>query len=177
MGPRSMKTSRIALPLLSLAMLVACSSSKGSGLGGDPTKKEPEDAGATGDAAKDSAPVDAANKDAAPAPDAAPTGECGAEVAQTACVSCCSNKHQDGAGTYFVALVDCMCLAGNCAKECAATMCIPDAPKNPDVACSNCVSAKNAACAASTTAACMADPACVAFDTCLAQSACPSKSN
>jgi len=178
MGRGSMKTSRISHALASIVSLVAlaaCSSSKGSGIVTDAMHTEPEDAG-TVDAAPDSATVAPPKKDAAPPP-APPTGECGAEPTQTACVTCCSNKHEDGAGVYFVALIDCMCLADNCAKDCAATICDPNSPKNPDAACNTCITSKNAACAASTKATCTADPGCVAFDTCVGQSSCPAKGN
>jgi hypothetical protein len=92
-------------------------------------------------------------------------------------VTCCSSKHEDGAAIYFVALIDCMCLEANCAKDCKTTLCDPDAPKNADAKCQACVQDKNAACAPSIKATCTADPQCVAFDKCVGQSDCPGKTN
>jgi hypothetical protein len=105
----------------------------------------------------------------------APTGECSSSTTQTACVQCCSTAHQDGAGAYLVATIDCMCLPANCAKDCAASLCLADTPKNPDAACSTCVTAKNNACAPSIKSACTADPNCVAFDACVGASECTTK--
>lgn len=173
-----MKTSRIALalPFVLVVLTGACSSSKGSGVVTEIMPAEPVDGGASTDAAPDTATIDPPKKDAA-VPPQPPVGECGAETTQTACATCCSNKHENGAGVYFVALIDCMCLAANCAKDCATTICVTDAPKNPDAACNACIAAKNTACAAVTKATCTADPDCVAFDACVGQSGCLSKTN
>ena len=174
-APDLMTTSR-AVVALSFALVAACSSSKGSGIVTEPMHAEPDDAGLP-DSARDSAAADPPSKDAAPPPAPTPTGECGSETTQTACVTCCSNKHEDGAGVYFVALIDCVCLAENCAKDCATTLCNLDNMKNPDATCNACMAGKNAACAAVAKTACTPDPGCVAFDTCVGESACTAKGN
>src|SRR5687768_10162529 len=47
----------------------------------------------------------------APLPPDDPTkGECKGETTQTACFQCCDDKHPDGAGAFYVALFDCICL-------------------------------------------------------------------
>jgi hypothetical protein len=104
-----------------------------------------------------------------------PAGECAGEATQSACVSCCSKAHQDGAGAYLVATIDCMCLPANCETECATTLCNADNPKNPDSKCATCVNGKNAACAMSIKSACTAAPNCVAFDACIGDSGCTGK--
>ena len=172
-----MTTSRAALALPFL-LIAACSSSKGPGLVTETMHGEPEDAGIADatHAALDSSVVEPPKSDAAPqAPE--PTGECGAEATQTACVTCCSNKHEDGAGVYFVALIDCVCLPENCAKDCGTTLCDLENMKNPDATCNACMAGKNAACAASAKTSCTPDPGCVAFDACVGQSACTAKGN
>jgi hypothetical protein len=172
-----MDTARIALSALvvTFVALTACSASKGSGV----SEIVSEDLDATADATRvtDSSQIDAnvLPKDAS-VPEAA-TGECSSEATSTSCVSCCSKAHQDGAGAYLVATIDCMCLPANCAKECAATICNADNPKNPDAACSTCVTAKQNACAQSIKSACTADPACVEFDACVGASECTTKKN
>jgi hypothetical protein len=170
-----MKTSRIALAA-PFALLAACSSSNGSGIVTERMHAEPEDAGTSDAPAPDSAILAAPKKDAAPPP-VEPPGECEPETTQTACVSCCSAKHEDGAGVYYVALIDCMCLPANCQKACETTLCDLDDTKNPDAACNACITARNGSCAATTTAACTADPGCVAFDACVDKSKCVSKTN
>jgi hypothetical protein len=163
-----------ALLVAALASLAACSASKGSTIpdtGANASDAGSTDASSTHDAS--TTPVDPPAKDAS-VPDA-PTGECSSSTTQTACVQCCSTAHQDGAGAYLVATIDCMCLPENCAKDCATSLCLADAPKNPDAACSTCVTAKNAACAPSIKSACTADPNCVAFDACVGASECTTK--
>lgn len=172
-----MKPSRIAqaVPCV-LVILVACSSGKGTGVVTETMPTAPPVEAAAPDAAADAATVvDPPKKDAAVTPPP-PVGECAAETMQTACVTCCSNKHESGAAVYFTALIDCMCLAANCAKECAPTICDP-ALKNPDAACNACMSGKNAACNASVSAACAPDADCVAFNACVGDSGCQGKSN
>ena len=174
-----MTTARIAASALvfgifSVSALAACSASKGSGVGG--IVNEDLDAAAP-DATRvaDSSTTSSdASKDAS-VPDA-PTGECSGEATQTSCVSCCSKAHQDGAGAYLVATIDCMCLPANCEKECSATICNAN-PKSPDAECSTCLSAKNNACAQAVKTACTADPSCVEFDACVGASECTTKQN
>jgi hypothetical protein len=169
-APVSLASASIALVLA--AACGACGSTQTTGAALDASSALPTEAGAA-DAALDAAPVDPAGPDAAA--DAAPPGECAGEATQTACVTCCSTKYQDGAGAYLVALIDCMCTADNCAKDCAASLCIPDAPKAADPACASCLNAKNSVCAPTVTTACKADPNCVAFDACVSQSRCAAK--
>ena len=173
-----MDTARVAAHafLVVAATLAACSASKGTGLT-DPAA-DGTDAGSTdAAAARDSSPptTEPTTKDAS-VPDS-PAGECSSSVTQTACVQCCSTAHQDGAGAYLVATIDCMCLPANCEKDCAATLCNADNPKNPDATCSTCVQGKNSACAPSIKNACTADPNCVAFDACVGASDCAIKKN
>jgi hypothetical protein len=171
-----MDTARIATRALLVvaAALAACSASKGSGVEGPAASGT--DGGTTDAAtATDSSTVttDPPPKDAS-VPDS-PAGECSSSATQTACVQCCSTAHQDGAGAYLVATIDCMCVPANCSKECAATLCNADNPKGPDAECSTCLQAKNSACAPSIKSACTADPQCVAFDACIGGSDCTTK--
>jgi hypothetical protein len=171
-----MSSSRLfALASASIAIVLAtaCGSAHRTDAAPDASAALPAEAGAA-DAALDAAPLDAAGP-GVPAADAAPPGECAGEVTQTACVTCCSEKYQDGAGAYLVALIDCMCTADNCAKDCAASLCIPDAPKAADPACATCLDAKNSVCAPTVTTACKADPSCMAFDACVSKSRCAAK--
>lgn len=173
MGTTRIAVSALVLSSVTLVALTACSASKGSGVNGSvdedldaaaPDATRVTDSSTTStDAAKDASVPDA------------PTGECSGEATSTACVSCCSKAHQDGAGTYLVATIDCMCLPANCEKECAATICNADNPKNPDTACSTCVTAKQNACAQAIKSACTSDPACVEFDACVGASECTTK--
>jgi hypothetical protein len=169
-----MKSSRIILAF-PFVLLAACGSSKGSGIVTETMHTDPADAG-DHEAAADSAPPVPPKQDAAPPPPA-PTGECGAEATQTGCVTCCQNKHEDGATTYGVALIECSCLEANCAKECLPTICDENNPKNPDAACNTCMAAKSAACSGAIKTACNADPDCIKFDACVGESSCTSKSN
>lgn len=170
-----MMTSRIGFGLACLALVAACASTT---TGGDTSTETmptgPGDAGAPAEKAPDAAPPSTPPKkdSGTPAPD---TGECGTETTQTACVTCCSNKHMDGAGVYFVALIDCMCLAENCAKECEKTICDPDNPTNADKECQACVGAKNNKCSPSVKNTCQADGDCVLFDACVGKSDCTGK--
>ncbi len=172
-----MDTARIfsSVLVLSLVSLGACSASKGSTItdtaDGGPDGGSTTDGGGNADGSKPT--TDPPTKDAAA--DDASTGECSGEATQTACVSCCSKAHQDGAGAYLVATIDCMCMTANCEKDCADTLCNADNPKNPDATCTACVSAKNGACAQAIKSACTADPDCVAFDACVGESSCASK--
>ena len=179
-----MSTSRIAgnvarlLPfaVAVIASVAACSTAP-QGTITEIMGNEPVEAGApqaTPDAAAPVAP--APKKDAAPPP-APPPGECAPEATQTGCVTCCSNKHEDGAAVYFVALIDCMCLPANCAKECEKTLCDPVNPKNADADCQACVGQKNSACSTVIKNTCTADPGCVAFDECVGKSDCAGKTN
>jgi hypothetical protein len=153
----------------------ACSAS-GSGTTVDPLPTEPADAGAPkapvmhDDAA---APMDPPKKqDAGAPPD--DMGECSSETSQDACVSCCSNKHMNGSGVYMVALIDCVCMADNCAKECASTLC-QQTPTNADATCQTCVQAKNNNCAPTVKSKCLADADCTLFDACVGKSNCATK--
>lgn len=175
-----MKPSRLAVSFVPVALTLAlvssaCSSgSKGSGTAQEtiPTETQPEAGGPKEPDASTAAPP---KKDAAPVEP--PAGECTAEPTQTKCVTCCSSKHEDGAGTYFVALIDCMCLADNCARDCEKTLCDPNNPQNADTACQACVQSKNSKCATPIKSACQADPDCLAFDACIGASSCLSKGN
>ena len=166
--------------MASIGLVVVASACSSSVKGADATMESmptaPEDAATphTPDtAAHDSAaPVTPPKKDAAPPAD---PGECSSEATQTACVTCCSNKHMDGSGVYFVALIDCMCMADNCAKDCAKTLCDPSNPQNADATCQSCVQAKNSACAPTVMSTCQADADCVAFDACIGKSNCSDK--
>jgi hypothetical protein len=182
-----MKTSRITLGRTVLAVLavpfvlvaVACSSAKSGVLVTEPAPNDPADSGAAvvapaPDASGAAPPAPEPPKKDASVPDP-PAGECAAATTQTACITCCSSKHEDGAGVYFVALIDCMCLPANCAKECALTLCDPENPKNADADCQTCVQAKNSACAPTIKSTCTADTDCVAFDGCIGQSDCAGK--
>lgn len=163
---------------LAAAFVIACSSAKGTGSVTESAPATPGDAGLgpTADAA------DAAVMTPAPAPTAdadsalPPPGECSSEAAQAACITCCTNAHMDGSTVYFVALIDCMCLTENCAKECAATLCDPQNPKNADADCQTCIQAKNSACTPSVKSTCTADVGCTAFDACIGKSDCAGKS-
>lgn len=171
-----MNTARIALVGLALVSIAACSAAKSTSIAD--SSDGGADAGATDAAAIYDGPLgrpDEPQKDAS-APDA-PVGECSSSPTQTSCVSCCSKAHQDGAGAYLLATIDCMCVEEKCAKECEATLCNTDTPKNPDAECSSCVSAKNAQCAQAVKAACTAEPDCVAFDACVSASDCTIKTN
>jgi hypothetical protein len=177
-----MNTSRIAFTwrgLLPFALiLVASASACTSGSNGGstitedtkPTETVPD---ASAPDATDSTAPAPPKKDAAPPPP--PPGECSSETTQTACVTCCSNKHEDGAAVYFVALIDCMCTVENCAKDCEATLCDPDNPQNADAACQGCVQAKNSKCATIIKTTCQNDADCTAFDACIGKSDCPGK--
>jgi hypothetical protein len=167
------RVASVACASFALVLASACGSTKSADSGLDGGAALPAEAGSS-DAAIDGPSVAPATPDAAAA-DGAPPGECAGEATQTACVTCCSTKYQDGAGAYLVALIDCMCTADNCAKDCAASLCIPDAPKAADPACATCLDAKNSACAPTVTTACKADPNCVAFDACVGQSRCATK--
>ena len=174
-----MDISRAALGLLSALVVIAsaCSSTAVKGIVTETMSTGPDDGGATEAAAHDASPAPApeSKKDAAVAPPE--TSECGGEATQTACVTCCSNKHMDGAGTYFVALIDCMCVADKCAKDCAKTLCDPNNPQNADATCQGCVQAKTSACAPTVKTTCQADADCVAFDACVGKSDCGGKTN
>jgi len=173
-----MDTARIATrALLVVALtLAACSASKATNLT-DPAAEGTDGGTTDAAAAHDSSTIttEPPAKDAS-VPDA-PTGECSSSTTQTACVQCCSTAHQDGAGAYLVATIDCMCLPANCEKECATTLCNADNPKNPDTKCATCVQGKNNTCAPSIKSACTADPNCVAFDACVGASDCTTKMN
>ncbi len=162
---------------LVLLGVAACSASKGSSI----TEAGPASTtdGGTTDAA--SRPDSSTTTTEPPTTDASAgdssAGECSSSATQTACVTCCSNAHQDGAGAYLVATIDCMCLPANCATECATTLCNADNPKGPDAKCTTCVNGKNAACAPAIKTACTADPECIAFDGCIGGSSCTSKPN
>lgn len=171
-----MDTARILASALlsSFVALAACSASKGSSIA------DGADGGADGGSTNGSTRPDASTTATdPPAKDASvaetSTGECSGEATQTACVSCCSKAHQDGAGAYLVATIDCMCQPTNCEKDCAATLCNADNPKAPDATCTTCVNGKNGACAPSIKSACTADPNCVAFDACVGESSCTAK--
>jgi len=161
--------------LLAATALAACSASKGTNL------TDPAAGAADGGVASDAASASDSSTTTTnpPAKDAsvadAATGQCSGEATQTACVQCCSTAHQDGAGAYLVATIDCMCLPANCETECAATLCNADNPKNPDTKCGACVQGKNGACAQAIKTACTADPECVAFDACVGESSCTAK--
>ena len=163
---------------LAASLVAACSSAKGTGVTTETMPATPDDAGASTsvDAAQGSATPDAAP----PAIDAAvpepPPGECASETAQAACITCCTNAHMDGSTVYFVALIDCMCLTENCARECATTLCDPQNPTNGDATCQTCIQAKNSACTPSIKMTCTADADCTAFDACVGKSDCAGKS-
>jgi hypothetical protein len=170
-----MNTSRIALALLPFGLIVACSTGSGGGTiveDTKPTETAPEAGPAE---TTDSATPPPPKKDSSvPEP---PAGECSSEATQTSCVTCCSNKHEDGAAVYFVALIDCMCTVENCAKDCEATLCDADNPQNADAACQACVQAKSSKCSNIIKTTCTNDPDCTAFDACVGKSDCPGKSN
>lgn len=168
--------SALLISLASLGALPACSASKGSSIADGAGGGDGGADGATTDAstkADGSTTTDPTTKDASAAETS--TGECSGEATQTACVSCCSKAHQDGASAYLVATIDCMCLPANCEKDCAATLCNAANPKAPDATCTTCVNGKNGACAQSIKSACTADPDCVAFDACVGESSCATK--
>ena len=170
-----MNTARISVYLVPFALVVACSSASGTGIMTETMPTAPVDGGAPKAAVDASKPAaDPPKKDAAPV-DPPTLGECSSETTQSGCITCCSNKHADGSGTYFVALIDCMCLPANCAKDCAKTLCDPMSPQNADAQCQSCVQAKNSACAPSITTACAADPDCGLFDVCISKSNCSDK--
>ena len=183
-----MKTSRIAtfssgLALVSAVVVAsvcaaACSSTaKGADITTDTMPAAAEDAAAPHPTTDSAAPVvNPPKKDAGPVT-LPPAGECSSEVKQTDCVTCCSNKHMDGSGVYFVALIDCMCLPANCAKDCEKTLCDPNKPQNADATCQTCVQAKNSACSTVVKNTCQADTDCVAFDACIGKSDCTGKTN
>jgi hypothetical protein len=178
-GRSFMSTSRTALGLVPVALVVfvACSASgTGTGTTSETMPTQPMEAGppVTPKPADAGAPANPPKKDAAPEPD---PGECSSEKTQTACVTCCSNKHMDGSGVYFAALLDCMCTMDNCAKDCAKTLCDMNNPQNADAQCQACVSAKNNACAPMIKTTCLADPDCTAFDACIGKSDCTGKTN
>jgi len=164
---------------LSLASMLACSTSSGDGNTTEIMGTDKPESGAPGAPAAPAAPVETPvtppKKDAGSSEP--PPGECSSEASQTSCVTCCSNKHEDGAAVYFVALIDCMCLEANCAKECKTTLCDPENPKNADADCQTCVQQKNGACASTIKTTCTGDADCVAFDACVGQSDCTGKTN
>ena len=173
-----MNTSRILFPLAILAVVAAsaCSSStKGAGNTTEIMGTETPDAATPATPDPGPAPVTPPKKDAAPPDEPAP-GECSSEATQTSCVTCCSNKHEDGAAVYFVALIDCMCLPANCEKECALTLCDPADPEErrrrvPDLRAAEEQRVRDAPSRARAPA--IAD--CVAFDACVGKSDCPGK--
>jgi len=128
---------------------------------------------------EDAAPPDAAPEASKPkadaGDDAAAPGECAGEATQDACVTCCTNAHNDGAMGYFNALVDCACETANCASQCAATLCNQASPQNPDAACNACIQSKTSVCAPHIQASCDLEPECVKFMTCVNDSKCTSK--
>jgi len=139
------------------------------------TPTDPKDGGATSatDAGKDSG--SSSNDDKKDSGDDKPPGECASETSQETCIDCCVKKHESGSGTYFVALIDCICQEANCATACGATMCDPNNPQNPDAACNACMQQKNAACQQTVATACSADPDCLLFDKCVETSICTGK--
>ncbi len=164
-----------ALPFGLLLVVAACSSSAKDAvatLDAAPAPVTPDDATSPADAAEDSGQAKPA-KDATV--DAPPPGECEAETTQAACFTCCTNKHGDGAGAYFLAVIDCMCVPGKCEAACAATLCDPDNPTKADGPCEACLTTYNSACSADIQADCTMDPECVAFDKCNGESHCPGK--
>lgn len=172
-----MKTTSIALCSLAVALTLMASSGCSSGSTGTgvveettPTDKAPD---ASRSSESDAMPATPPKKDAGPVEP--PAGECVAEKTQTSCITCCSSKHEDGSGTYFVALIDCMCLPDNCARDCEKTLCDANNPQNADSACQACVQAKNTKCATPIKTACQADPDCLAFDGCIGASDCAAK--
>ena len=123
------------------------------------------------DAAVDAAKTE--KPDAGPKEDAeAPAAECTDSANQNDCITCCSTAHEDGAGTYYIALSDCVCDPAQCQTECAATFC---SDQNPDKACSDCIKAKTNTCAKAVQQACGNDPDCVLFTQCADKASCASK--
>lgn len=167
-----MKHARITTVVLGLLLASACTAKEAPSVPtGDTTPTSPADA-ATADAGPETAAPEPKKDAAPPAP---PAGECSSSADQTACVECCSSKHEDGSAVYFVALIDCMCLEANCARDCATTLCDTENPKNANASCQACVQGKNSACAPTIKATCTAEPDCVAFDKCIGQSDCAGK--
>ena len=168
------RRSALLISLASVVALAACSASKGSAIA-DAADGGPDGATTDGSIKADASTTttEPPTKDASAAETS--TGECSGEATQSACISCCSKAHQDGAGAYRVATIDCMCLAAKCEKDCGATLCNANNPKAPDAACTTCVNGKNGACSQSIKSACTADPDCVAFDTCVGESSCAAK--
>jgi len=167
-----MNHARITTVALGLLLASACTAKEVTGVpAGDTTPTAPADA-AAGDAGQEAAAPEP-KKDAAPPP--GPVGECSSSADQASCINCCSGKHEDGSAVYFIALIDCMCLEANCARDCATTLCDAENPKNADASCQACIQGKNSACAATIKTTCTAEPDCVAFDKCVGQSDCAGK--
>ena len=83
------------------------------------------------------------------------------------CVSCCFDRHADGAATYFDTLFTCACSTGATCHS--ATVCLNNLCKgyDPSVACDKCLSNPDAGdCYAKSDNACNNDPDCVAFFDC-----------
>lgn len=172
-----MNTTTIALCSLAVALSLVVSSGCSSSSKGTAVVEETTPTDQAPDASASSVPDATTStppkKDAAPIEP--PEGECAAETTQTSCLTCCSSKHEDGSGTYFIALIDCMCLPDNCARDCEKTLCDADNPQNADSTCQACVQAKNTKCATPIKTACQADPDCLAFDACIGASNCAAK--
>ncbi len=165
-----MKSARFpVLVVISVAALVACASTtKSTEPTIDPAPATPApETDAAADAAKTSKP------DAGPKEDAeAPPAECSDSADKNACITCCSEAHETGAGTYYIALSDCVCDPAQCAKECAASFC---ADQNPDKACGDCIAAVTNTCGKVVQQACGNDPDCVLFTQCADKASCASK--
>jgi hypothetical protein len=112
----------------------------------------------------------------APLPDKDPNaGECKGETTQTACFQCCDDKHEEGAGVFYLALFGCICEDDKCQAACASTICNDANPAEPNADCNVCMAEKNVACQAPVATACKASPACIAYDKCVESSGCAGK--
>lgn len=84
------------------------------------------------------------------------------------CVSCCFDKHADGAATYFDTLLECACHTGATCHS--ASICLNNLCKgfDPSPTCDKCLSNPDAGdCYANADKACSNDTDCVAFFDCV----------
>jgi hypothetical protein len=113
---------------------------------------------------------DSSGGDSSPVTDAAvdaPNPDLDCVNDDAGCVSCCFDRHGDGAATYFDTLTNCACKTGatcHSVSNCYNNFCKGNAPST---ACDNCLSNPDAGdCYNNADKACSNDPDCIAFFDC-----------
>ncbi len=93
---------------------------------------------------------------------------CGPQGGQ-ACQGCCIQNHPNSTQTLFGSLLQCACKPGQCATDCAASACGPEAGA-PDTACQTCIAndlGTDAGQSCLAAGACAKDPDCAKLLGCL----------